>query len=155
MPHSPHDPLPDLRHFGRSQETTEFHSPTPKGYVKGRHKAGGQSQQRFARTREKQIRELFDTACAMAKQKLPPHEKRISRLFLAGDRHTLNAFLKRCPYLRHLAPCTSPHSLDIREANHAALLNAPTQVYQTMVYTLRPRNNQEPSSSSEPRCTQA
>jgi hypothetical protein len=140
--------------IGVYQSEELLDSKTDARYVKGRHKAGGQSQHRFARSREKQARELFDTTCAMAKKRLCPHEKKISRLFLAGDRHTLNAFLKRCPYLRDLAPRTSPHLLDIRKANHAALLDAPTQVYQTMVYTLHPRNNQEPSSSFEPACSE-
>ncbi len=39
---SPDSAEPDnaafLRQFGRSQETTEFHSPVPEGYVRGRHK---------------------------------------------------------------------------------------------------------------------
>ncbi len=43
MPHVPHErPAADegnfLRQFGRSEETTEFHSPTPPGYQRGRHK---------------------------------------------------------------------------------------------------------------------
>ncbi|MHC4209401.1 MAG: CTP synthase, partial [Planctomycetota bacterium] len=44
MPDTPLRHLPDsddapfLRQFGRSQEATEFHSPTPEGYQRGRHR---------------------------------------------------------------------------------------------------------------------
>jgi CTP synthase len=44
MPDTPPRHLPDhddasfLRQFGRSQEATEFHSPTPEGYQRGRHR---------------------------------------------------------------------------------------------------------------------
>ena len=42
-------------------------SKTGTRYVKSRHRAGGTSQRRFARSRERLIRELFDAACRVAR----------------------------------------------------------------------------------------
>jgi hypothetical protein len=74
-------------------------SKTDQRFVKNRHRKGGQSQRRFERIREKQIDELFDKACATAKEKLAPYDAEIDHLFLGGDRHTLQAFRKVCPWI--------------------------------------------------------
>lgn len=67
-------------------------------FVKGRHRKGGQSSMRFARHREKQADELFDMACEAAARKLTPYASEIEHVFLGGDRRTLQAFRKVCPY---------------------------------------------------------
>jgi hypothetical protein len=72
-------------------------------FVKNRHRKGGQSQRRFERTREKQVRELFDQACEAAHTKLGPHERTLERVYLGGDRHTLLAFRKRCDYFERFS----------------------------------------------------
>jgi Actinobacteria/chloroflexi VLRF1 release factor len=74
-------------------------SKTDTRYVGGQHKAGGWSQKRFSRIREKQARELYDKACEVAKSVLGPREGEIETLWLGGDRHVLNAFTGRCPWL--------------------------------------------------------
>ena len=67
-------------------------------FVKGRHRKGGQSSTRFARIREKQVHELFGKACETSESKLAPYESEIERVFLGGDRRTLQAFRKECAY---------------------------------------------------------
>ncbi|MFQ5861300.1 MAG: Vms1/Ankzf1 family peptidyl-tRNA hydrolase, partial [Dehalococcoidia bacterium] len=67
-------------------------------FVKGRHRAGGQSQRRFERTRERQLRELMDKACSMLQARFAAYEQRLDYVLLGGDRLTLQEFLKRCPY---------------------------------------------------------
>ena len=74
-------------------------SKTEGRYVGSQHKAGGWSQKRFARIREKQVQELFDKVCVTASEKLTPYEAEIERLWLGGDRHVLNGFLERCPWI--------------------------------------------------------
>jgi peptide subunit release factor 1 (eRF1) len=74
-------------------------SKTETRYVGSRHKAGGWSQKRFARIREKQVRELFDKVCEVAREKLEPREPEIERLWLGGDHHVIGAFLERCPWM--------------------------------------------------------
>lgn len=73
-------------------------SKTDQRFVKGRHRAGGQSQRRFERIREKQVHELFKKACETAREKLAPYEREVEHVFLGGDRHTLQAFRKECSY---------------------------------------------------------
>ncbi len=82
-------------------------------FVKGRHKAGGQSATRFVRIREKQIREMFDKACEAVQAHFGPVERELDYVFLGGDRHTLGAFLKRCPYLRRLEDRTMKRLLPV------------------------------------------
>src|SRR2546430_15544679 len=55
-------------------------------FVKGRHKKGGSSANRFRRRREGQERELVDEAAERAAQLLAPWEGRIERVALGGDR---------------------------------------------------------------------
>jgi hypothetical protein len=90
-------------------------------FVKGRHKAGGQSQQRFARIREKQAREMFDKACEEVRARFEPVERELDHVFLGGNRHTLGAFLKRCPYLRRLEDRTMKRLLPVARPGQAAL----------------------------------
>jgi hypothetical protein len=55
-------------------------------HVQGRTKAGGWSQQRFARRRDNQAREAFDAAAGHAKQILVPVAAGLDLLVLGGDR---------------------------------------------------------------------
>ncbi len=75
-------------------------SRTGSRFVKGRHKAGGQSQRRFERIREGQVRELFDDACGVTRRVLGPYERQLDYLLLGGERHTLRAFRERCQYVQ-------------------------------------------------------
>jgi peptide subunit release factor 1 (eRF1) len=88
-------------------------SKTETRYVGGQHKAGGWSQKRFVRIREKQMRELFDKVCTVSQEKLGLHEESIERLWLGGDRHVLNGFLKRCPWVERLAERTASRRLAV------------------------------------------
>jgi peptide subunit release factor 1 (eRF1) len=73
-------------------------SKTAQRFVKNRHRKGGQSQRRFERIREKQVHELFGMACEESREKLGPYEEEIQHVFFGGDRRTLQAFRKECPY---------------------------------------------------------
>ena len=46
-------------------------------YVKSRHRAGGSSQRRFERSRERLVRELFDKACEVTRETFAPFRGRI------------------------------------------------------------------------------
>ncbi len=73
-------------------------SKTDQRFVKNRHRKGGQSARRFERIREKQIHELFEKACRIARDVLAPYEREIQHAFLGGDRRTLQAFRTSCHY---------------------------------------------------------
>jgi hypothetical protein len=60
-------------------------------HVQGRTKAGGWSQQRFARRREGQAREAYIAAADTAARILAPHAARLDALVLGGDTGALSA----------------------------------------------------------------
>lgn len=55
-------------------------------HVQGRTAAGGQSQQRFARRREKQAREAFEAAADVAARVVAPEAGRLDAVVLGGDK---------------------------------------------------------------------
>lgn len=64
-------------------------------HVQGRTKAGGQSQQRFARRRENQARAAFDAAADHVRRVLGPHAAQLDMLATGGDRQAISAVLDR------------------------------------------------------------
>lgn len=106
-------------------------------FVKGRHRKGGQSQRRFERTREKQIQELFDAACAVARERLGPAVPTLDYLFLGGDRRTLQAFLKRCPFLKGLAAKTVGRILNVPEPRYDILAAVPQEIWKSRVWSFQ------------------
>ena len=103
-------------------------------YVKGRHSAGGTSQLRYSRIRDKQIQEIFGKACEVAKAQLGPYEAALDFLFLGGESHTLDGFLKRCPYLEGMASRIVGRTLNVREPNKAALDKLAPQIWESRVF---------------------
>jgi hypothetical protein len=102
-------------------------------FVKGRHRAGGQSAQRFVRIREKQAREMFEKACEEVKARFEPVERELDYVFLGGDRHTLAAFLKRCPYLQRLQDRTMKRLLPVARPGQSALESMPREILKSQV----------------------
>jgi hypothetical protein len=68
-------------------------------FVKGRHKKGGSSANRFRRRREEQERELIDVAAATAERVLEPYRERIDHVALGGDRAAAARVVERLPWL--------------------------------------------------------
>lgn len=62
-------------------------------YVQGRTKAGGWSQQRFARRRANQARASFDAAAEQVGRILAPRAASLSRIAIGGDRAAVSAAL--------------------------------------------------------------
>lgn len=62
-------------------------------HVQGRTKAGGWSQQRFARRRDKQAREAFDAAADAAARVLAPAATDLVTVVCGGDRRAVDAVL--------------------------------------------------------------
>ena len=108
-------------------------SKTDTRYVKGRHSAGGQSQKRFERIREKQVQEIFKKTCSVAKQKLSPFEDQLDYILLGGEKFTLQGFLKTCDYLRGLSPRILGRVLNVREPKHEALKGVIDAIWESRV----------------------
>src|SRR3989442_6053549 len=62
-------------------------------FVKGRHKEGGSSANRFPRRREEQARELIEAAAQTALRVLEPWQERIEFAALGGDRRAVQEVL--------------------------------------------------------------
>lgn len=93
-------------------------------YVKGQHRKGGQSSNRFRRNREKWIRELFDQAGEIASSRFSQYPGRIDHLVLGGDRVVLGQFLKRVKLPDGLPDRVLPDRLPVVRPGRAALDSA-------------------------------
>jgi len=68
-------------------------------FVKGRHKKGGSSANRFRRRREEQERALLDAAAETAARVFEPYRERIEHVALGGDRAAAEKVAERLPWL--------------------------------------------------------
>ena len=97
-------------------------SKTDSRYMKNRHRAGGQSQRRFARSRERLIRELYDKTCETTRTVFTPYLSGMDYVMLGGERGVLNEFAKRCPLIqRELKPRILARRLTVTQPNQKAL----------------------------------
>ena len=109
-------------------------SKTGTRYVHARHRAGGQSQRRFERNRQKWMRELFDEVCDVCRTRLGPFAGELHHLAIGGDRHVLDGFLKRCEWLAPLAGRRLPARVPVRRPGLAALKRAEETVWCSRVH---------------------
>ena len=105
-------------------------------YVKNRHRKGGSSQRRFARSRERLVRELYDKVCTVTEDVFRPYGDRIEYLLLGGERQTLLAFTKRCGYVERSGIEVLPRRLDVDRPGKAALDGIQRQVWMSRVVRL-------------------
>ncbi len=105
-------------------------------FVKGRHKKGGSSSGRFARRREEQARALMDKAAETLQAQVEAWEGPLDHMLLGGDRHTLLAFEKRCPYMERLEGIRLPRLLNVDRPNLEALKALPRLMYTSRVITI-------------------
>ena len=110
-------------------------SKTGTRYVGNKHSAGGQSQKRFERFREKQIQEIFQKTCLVVTERFAPYEDRIDHIILGGEKFTLGGFLKRCDYLKTLSPKILGRVLDVRKPGRMGLEEAIGKVWESQVFS--------------------
>ena len=110
-------------------------SKTGSRYVKSRHRAGGSSQRRFERSRERLVRELFDKACEVSRGVFEPFEKGMDYLLLGGERHTLRGFVDRCRYLQRTDARKMQRVLETGRPGQAELERIAFQVWSSRVLT--------------------
>ena len=115
-------------------------SKTGSRFVKGRHKKGGSSASRFARRHEEQSRALFNSSCQTLREKLEEYGKPLDHFLLGGHRFTLQAFEKRCDYLRKLEPLRLHRVLDIDKPSLDTLRGLPRLLYMSRIVTFVPED---------------
>ena len=111
-------------------------SKTDTRHVKSRHRAGGSSQRRFERSRERLMRELYDKTCAVASDVLRPYAGSLDYVLLGGEKQTVGGLLRRCEMLRRLAPITLRRRLNVRRPGQAALEGVHAEVWTSRVVVL-------------------
>ena len=102
-------------------------------FVKGRHKKGGSSANRFRRRREEQERELIDKAAEEAARVLGPWRARVERVALGGDRTAVGRVLAAHPDLAWLEPLALERFFDVPEPRLRVLEALPYQLYAAKV----------------------
>ena len=108
-------------------------SKTGTRYVKGRHKAGGSSQRRFQRIREKQIKELYNYVCSVARNQFESATHNIDFLFLGGARHTIGGFRAECEYLNRMSLKSLDRVLQVDRPSLKELRGLPRQLWMSKV----------------------
>ena len=92
--------------------------------VHGRSAAGGQSQQRFARRREKQAGEALGAAADVAAAVFGPYKDQLDAVVLGGDRRTITG-LRDDPRLRPYFKLAVERFLTVPDPRLAVLRTAP------------------------------
>ena len=106
------------------------------GYVKSRHKAGGTSQRRFERSRERLIREFLDKACRATSETMSPFRNQIDYLMLGGESHTLRRFLEKCTFTANMTLVTLNRKLKVDRPRSKVLTKIGNEVWKSRVYIL-------------------
>ena len=102
-------------------------------FVKGRHKKGGSSSNRFRRRRGEQERELVDAAAAEAARVLEPWRGRVEHAALGGDRSAIARVLESRVDLAWLQPLALERFFDVPEPRLRVLEALPYQLYAAKV----------------------
>jgi Actinobacteria/chloroflexi VLRF1 release factor len=98
-------------------------------FVKGRHKKGGSSANRFRRRRGEQERELIDAAAEEAARVLGPWRDRVRHVALGGDRSAVSRVLESRADLAWLQPLALERFFDVVEPRLRVLEAMPYQLY--------------------------
>jgi len=99
-------------------------------FVKGRHKKGGSSANRFRRRRDEQERQLLDAATETAQRVLEPYRDRIEFVALGGDRSAAIEVAERIPWL---AEKPRTRFLDVPDPRQRVLERLPYELYAARV----------------------
>jgi hypothetical protein len=121
-------------------------------FVKNRHRKGGQSQRRFERIREGQIREHFDAIGEAVRAKILPHASELGGVVLGGDRRTVQAWLARSPLPDALAARVLPRVIDVPEPRLDVLQRTPAAIWSSRVLVVSeppPLDAIEPGNASQ------
>jgi hypothetical protein len=102
-------------------------------FVKGRHKKGGSSANRFRRRREEQERELIEAAAAEAARVLDPWRERVDHVALGGDRTAVGRTIAERPDLDWLTSLALERFFDVPDPRLRVLEALPYQLYAAKV----------------------
>lgn len=113
-------------------------------FVKGRHKKGGSSANRFRRRREEQARALVEEAAKTAVATLEPWRSRIELVALGGDRGAVADVLAATPQLDWVSARALSRFFSVPEPRRAVLERLGYDLYSAEV-TEEARSGSKPS----------
>lgn len=113
--------------------------------VHGRSAAGGWSQHRFARRRDKQVREALTAAAATADEVLGPYAGRLDAVVLGGDRRAVDG-LRDNPRLAPLFALTVDRFLTVPDPKLAVLKDTPRRFRSVRIRLTEPTASSVSSS---------
>lgn len=114
---------------GLAEGTAIVASKVGRHYVQGRTKAGGWSQQRYARRRDNQARQSYVSAAADVAALVEPVADELEAMICGGDGPGLDAVLSdpRLPRTALLARRVSTPRLEVKDPTRDALLDFPAR----------------------------
>lgn len=115
-------------------------SKTDTRHVKRRHRAGGSSQRRFMRSRDRLIRELYDEACQVTRRIFEPRMREIDCVLTGGERQTIVGFLKRCAFLEKANLPVMRRLLSVDRPNREALEGIHREIWKSRVLVFEQRS---------------
>ncbi len=124
-----------------AHDETIIISKTDTRWVPNKHRAGGQSANRFKRSREKWAREFFDKSANLATERFNAYTHHIDHLIFGGDKHVINQFLQRANLPNNLSDRILTRRLNTLRPNHNALKDAVRQTWSSTIYELAERGN--------------
>jgi Actinobacteria/chloroflexi VLRF1 release factor len=98
-------------------------------FVKGRHRKGGSSANRFRRRRDEQARALIEEAGEVAARVLEPWPGRVEFAALGGDRGAISQVLQAEPELGWLEERAIPRFFTVPEPRQQELERLPYELY--------------------------
>ena len=107
-------------------------------FVKGRHKKGGSSANRFRRRREEQAAALVADAAETAVRVLEPWRNRVEFVALGGDRQAVTEVLDGRPELGWLAERALPRFFAVAEPRQNVLERLAYDLYSAEIVTYGP-----------------
>ena len=105
-------------------------------WVPNQHRAGGQSANRFKRSREKWAREFFDKSARLAQERFAAYPHHIDHLIFGGDQHVIKQFLDRATLPNNLSDRILKRRLNTLRPNRNALKDAVRQAWSSTIYEL-------------------
>jgi peptide subunit release factor 1 (eRF1) len=104
-------------------------------FVKGKHKKGGSSSNRFRRRRDEQARALIEAAAETAARVLEPWRERVEHVALGGDRAAVRQVLAAEPRLAWLEAKALPRFFTVPDPRLRDLERLPYELYAAEVAT--------------------
>jgi Actinobacteria/chloroflexi VLRF1 release factor len=102
-------------------------------FVKGRHRKGGSSANRFRRRREEQEAGLVGEAAEAAARALEPWRDRVEFVAMGGDRQAIGRVLEAAPDLRWLSERAIPRFFPVAEPRQRVLERLAYDLYSAEV----------------------